>query len=459
MDPYGTYEWPDDSDYDYPAGAYGVMSWWDYGHWITTRAERIPVANPFQQNAGTAANYLLAPSEQQAEQVLEDNDEDDATTRFVMIDWQMVSPTSKFGAPVVFYDESNVSQQDFYETVFVLQETQQGTRATSSFQVRSQRYYESQMVRLYYYHGSAQEPQPVVLDWEQRQFEDPQTGETTTYPVVVQGGQQRPIQTFDNMSAAREYAEDRETAQVGGFGPYPQERVPALQHYRLVKVSESSATNQLLRGEIGLIRAAGFQNPGVVLPTAPQYVKAFERVPGATVEGSNAPPNSTVTASVEMGIPTTNETFTYTQRTQTDENGEFSMVLPYATTDYDEYGPENGYTNVSVRATGPYTFTTPPQFEGGNITQGTAQVDVSEGRVNGDVDEPKQVTLEEQSQSLLGDQNGNETQQNETQSGGSDTNGKVDTRSSGDDSDTSTDDTAESTTFHSESVTARAADA
>jgi len=35
-------------DYNYPPEAYGVISWWDYGHWITRIAHRIPVANPFQ---------------------------------------------------------------------------------------------------------------------------------------------------------------------------------------------------------------------------------------------------------------------------------------------------------------------------------------------------------------------------------------------------------------------------
>lgn len=52
MELYGTYERPADGDFEYPEGAYGVQSWWDYGHWITTRAERIPNANPFQQKRG-----------------------------------------------------------------------------------------------------------------------------------------------------------------------------------------------------------------------------------------------------------------------------------------------------------------------------------------------------------------------------------------------------------------------
>jgi len=38
--------------YDYPESAYGVMSWWDYGHWITRIAHRIPNANPFQKGIG-----------------------------------------------------------------------------------------------------------------------------------------------------------------------------------------------------------------------------------------------------------------------------------------------------------------------------------------------------------------------------------------------------------------------
>ena len=43
--------------FHYPAEAYGVMSWWDYGHMITYIAKRIPNANPFQftgrENDGT----------------------------------------------------------------------------------------------------------------------------------------------------------------------------------------------------------------------------------------------------------------------------------------------------------------------------------------------------------------------------------------------------------------------
>jgi len=36
----------------YPESAYGVMSWWDYGHWIEIIGHRIPNSNPFQHGVG-----------------------------------------------------------------------------------------------------------------------------------------------------------------------------------------------------------------------------------------------------------------------------------------------------------------------------------------------------------------------------------------------------------------------
>ena len=38
---------------------YGVLSWWDYGHWITAVGRRVPVSNPFQQAATETALFLI----------------------------------------------------------------------------------------------------------------------------------------------------------------------------------------------------------------------------------------------------------------------------------------------------------------------------------------------------------------------------------------------------------------
>jgi len=384
---YGTYDRT--ADFDYPAGAYGVQSWWDYGHWITVHGERVPNANPFQQGATDAANYLLAPNESAAQDALGERDEEAAGTRYVMVDWQMVHPQSKFGAPVTFYDASDVSSSDFYGPVYA-------SSLRGSFQLRTQRYYESQMVRLYAYHGSSMDPQPIVVDWEERRVQT-RSGEEITVRTGPQAEDEPMVRQFDNVSAARSYVEEDGTAQVGGVGHYPSERVPALEHYRLVKVSNSSATNA--SGQYQRLQRQEFAVTGVPPSSQtlyePSWVKTFEKVPGATITADGLPANISVRATVPMRVPTTNETFTYTQETRTTEDGELTMTLPYATTGYDEYGPENGYTNVSVRATGPYVLQSSLANDNGSLVQYRSEIQIEEGRVNGDVSGERAVTFEE----------------------------------------------------------------
>jgi dolichyl-diphosphooligosaccharide--protein glycosyltransferase len=391
---YGTYERTE--DFSYPDGSYGVQSWWDYGHWITVRGERIPNANPFQQGATEAANYLLAPSEDRAESVLARQSEEGNQTRFVMVDWQMASPNSKFGAPVVFYDEENVSREDFVQQMYT-------SNFRGSVAVRDQRYYESQMIRLYHYHGSAVEPEPVVVNWDNRQAQT-QDGDSVTVRTFP-SNRTDAVREFQNMSQARAFVDQDGSAQVGGIGALPSERVPALEHYRLVRTSNRSAlTSSGYQRQFILAQQLTGYPATRMFVTNPSWVKTFERVPGATVQGSGAPANATVTAEVRMRAPVGNYTFTYEQQAQANEDGEFTMTLPYSTIGYGQYGPENGYTNVSVRATGPYNISTPGQLVEVNGSAGvesySATVDVSEGQVNGDQSQPVEVTLERQTSEL-----------------------------------------------------------
>lgn len=79
LDYYGTYKMPPRGEpYPYPETAYGVMSWWDYGHIITYWAHRIPNANPFQSGIGGGKNhepgastFLTAQSEEEANRILD----------------------------------------------------------------------------------------------------------------------------------------------------------------------------------------------------------------------------------------------------------------------------------------------------------------------------------------------------------------------------------------------------
>ncbi|MBV0901125.1 oligosaccharyl transferase, archaeosortase A system-associated [Haloarcula salina] len=367
---YGTY--PRQEDYDYEQGAYGVMSWWDYGHWITTRAERIPNANPFQQGSDTAAQFLIAPNETAANGVLDDVDEDDAKTRYVAVDWKMAETNGniggKFFAPPAFVD--GVQASDYYSRLYV--QTQSG--GFRQVTVQKQAYYETTVARLYRFHGSAAEPQPLVVDWENKQTSTGQQyrGAPTNEEEPEGQPQGRILRQFESMEAARQYVQNDPTSQLGGYAGTPAERVPAMEHYRLVGSSESEAFN-----------SARYQSSA--------WTKIFERVPGATVEGS-APANTTVRAAVQMYNPATNKTFVYRQRVQSDQNGNFEMTVPYSTTGYDEWGTDEGYTNVSVRSRTAYQFTA-VGTNNGTRTAFTDTTQISEGQVIGEEETAATVEL------------------------------------------------------------------
>jgi len=101
MDYNAIYDAPKEGElFKYPDTAYGVMSWWDYGHFIETIGHRMPNANPFQAGIGGrrgsinetnqpgAAPFFTASSEEEATSVLEavDPDPNKAGARYVISD-------------------------------------------------------------------------------------------------------------------------------------------------------------------------------------------------------------------------------------------------------------------------------------------------------------------------------------------------------------------------------------
>ncbi|TQQ81112.1 oligosaccharyl transferase, archaeosortase A system-associated [Halonotius terrestris] len=395
MDPVGTYARPADGDYDYPEGAYGVQSWWDYGHWITVHGERIPNANPFQQGANEAAKYLLAPNETAAGNALDEKMGEDGQTRYVIVDWKMVTPGSKFAAPTVFND--NVSRSDFVSQAYPIFQTEQGETFGRPITLRNQRYYESQMVRLYAYHGSAVEPDPIVLNTERRSVSTRDGGSIQ----IRAFDQNDPTRTFDTLAAARAYVEENPGAQLGGIGDNPTERVSALEQYRLIKASSVNAAASSGQYRRSLQTALQRTNTSVnqLLRTTPSWVKTFEKVPGATIEGTGAPAGAEVQATVAMEVTSTGRTFAYRQYATADENGNFEMTVPYSTTGYANFGPENGYTNVSVRATGDYRFRTTGETAV-ELYAGSATVE--EAQVVGVDESPVEVDLTERNPIQIG---------------------------------------------------------
>ncbi|MHC1623322.1 MAG: oligosaccharyl transferase, archaeosortase A system-associated, partial [Candidatus Methanospirareceae archaeon] len=147
LDYYALYEAPAPGEvYQYPDSAYGVMSWWDYGHWITRIAHRIPNANPFQSGIGGpgpndtiipgACMFFTATDESTANWIL-----DELGSKYVVSDIEMA--TGKFWAMGTFAAGGDVDKYwEKYQVVLPDGSAGWGPE-----------YYKTMVVRLHFFNG------------------------------------------------------------------------------------------------------------------------------------------------------------------------------------------------------------------------------------------------------------------------------------------------------------------
>ena len=334
LDYLGVYEYPDGGDHEYPEGAYGVISWWDYGHLITTHSERIPHSNPFQQHARSSSAYLLSDSEYRAEAVLDaiaaghsprdqeteelrelaDETDSHEDINYVMIDHHMAG--GKFAAITEFTGP----HYDDYRSL----ETYDLPTQTASLETMNENYYDTQLASLY-------------------------------------------LEDADGMDHYRLVHESNDYAVVGGFaqqtaqGEYTGAAPQSFRLSDLIGQSEWSETTEGLVAEFANARQNGelsetFMQMGLYEPHLVSSVKTFERVDGATITGdvSEFDVDAEVQGSVELETEP-GRTFTYTDSAELDDDGTFELVVPYATEE--QYGPDEGYTNSSVHATDDFDLT------------------------------------------------------------------------------------------------------
>ncbi|WP_129597684.1 oligosaccharyl transferase, archaeosortase A system-associated [Methanohalophilus profundi] len=162
LDYYESYEQPPEGElYPYPDEAYGVMSWWDYGHWLEVIGHRIPNANPFQQGIGGrrgsmedenkpgASTFFTASSEAEATAVLEaiHPDPHKAGARYVVSDVEMA--TGKFYAMAAWTLDT--------DNYYVQAQTAQGTQT-----VPGERYFNTMEARLHIFDGDGLEQYRMV---------------------------------------------------------------------------------------------------------------------------------------------------------------------------------------------------------------------------------------------------------------------------------------------------------
>lgn len=65
---------------------YGVLTWWDYGHWITRIAHRVPCSSPAFQDQMICPKVLMSSSEEEALEIIGDLD-----IRYIIVDINMLS--------------------------------------------------------------------------------------------------------------------------------------------------------------------------------------------------------------------------------------------------------------------------------------------------------------------------------------------------------------------------------
>jgi len=226
----------DGQNYSYPESAYGVISAWDYGHWITAIAHRIPVSNPHQYGAGTTSRFMIAQSEKEGNKFVQQSG-----CRYVMIDLEMVTRSfSSFSAWV------GSSPSIFGETLY--QADQAGD--VRPIMVYYPEYYRSMCIRLYNFDGLEVSPADSikVISWENR--------------VDIYGHPYKLInfsKQFTSYTEAEAYCQSNPQCKIIGLDPFispvPLEK---LEHYRLVH-SSGAISNQKTGQHSGYVEIFEYQ--------------------------------------------------------------------------------------------------------------------------------------------------------------------------------------------------------
>ncbi len=293
LDYYAFYEAPQRGEsYAYPDSTYGVMSWWDYGHWITTIGRRIPNANPFQHGIGGAgpngtvrpgaATYFINTDETDANKML-----DELGTKYIISDFMMA-------------DQWNSYYNKYHAMV--------------AWAERNPPYYNTMEARLHMFDGS----QTIV--------------ENKTIPALKH---YRLVYESDRFIIPFMIINPIDQSGIGwrsNVGDY-------LSTTEIAKATHLGARDKY--GDMDVI----IYTPDYISPVS--YIKIFEYVPGANIVMDEYPGVTTANISIDV---TTNSgrSFTYTQTVEA-RDGKFIFTVPYSTE-----GPTKGGTQFDVAATSHY---------------------------------------------------------------------------------------------------------
>ncbi len=209
---------------NYPESTYGVLSWWDYGYWITRIAHRLPNANPSQDPVllTLAARFFSSQEEASTREIVESLD-----TSYVIIDYAMV--TTKYWAMINW---SGLESDEFIGTYYVPYNNQ-----LTPVQLFHPGYYRSLCVRLYNFNGEAvTKEKPMVISYDEKV-------DNSGYHYK----QISNIEEFSSYQEALDYIESEGASKhrIVGVNPFisPVSLEP-VSNYRLVYSSETGVLNQ-----------------------------------------------------------------------------------------------------------------------------------------------------------------------------------------------------------------------
>jgi dolichyl-diphosphooligosaccharide--protein glycosyltransferase len=281
-----------EDQFSYPSTAYGILSWWDFGHYITYIGKRIPVSNPFQDHlAGPngAAAFYIANSETDALNILQS-----MGARFVITDTSLA--TDKF-EPLVTWNDRKADVFSYMKSFFTPDPKNPGQLLQINGEFPP--YFKTMIVRLHNFDGSMQIPGKVAyLEY----YDENRNG--LFYPMVTTA---KNLDVQDAKTAIKYFEKQpKGNSKVILVGQFlrPMEQVSALQHFRLIHESPGNSLN------IQIHDSSGAENLNLV--------KIFEIVKGAHIKGEG-------TIELQM-VTNTGRNFTYRQESS---NGEF--IVPYST--------------------------------------------------------------------------------------------------------------------------------
>jgi len=373
VDYYALYEVPPrNEDYKYPESAYGVMSWWDYGHVITLYARRIPNSNPFQGGIGGtnengsirpgACTFFVSSNEEEANWIL-----DKLGTRYVISDLEMADAwgicswlgrTPKFSAITVW-----AGNPDYYNSLLRYYKTMEARLHIfdgASMDVEGESIPALAHYRLVHESPSFVLPLVIIDENEGKMYWRPFSGDynrTKSQAQILHG-------YLFSMPAGVGIEEilDNESIPEVLSNALNSTGFPLSVDSTVITVDGQWTIRDETNGNVFIInRKDGKLNVYLYgVPTGqpnikawtPEYiepvsfVKTFEYVKGARIKGT-APNGSVIEIATNV---TTNQGREFVYSSHTTSNGTYEFVVPYSTEKPVDEWVSKGWTNYGVFA-------------------------------------------------------------------------------------------------------------